>query len=157
MREKARRGPQDGYVIPDESAGGVVVRGRGDDLRVAVMFSQFRTWVLPKGGVEPGETPERAAVRELAEEVGLTRLEMRGELGQTEHDFERYGKRHHKRVHWFVFLAPDDAELTANPAEHAFDAGWFPVQEALSLLTHADQRRILRRALRRLQRQPSDP
>lgn len=29
-------------------------------------------WAFPGGGVEPGETPEQAAVREVGEEVGMT-------------------------------------------------------------------------------------
>ena len=135
-------------AIPDCSAGGVVLRGDGRGLRVAVMLSQFRTWVLPKGGIEPGEIAEQTAVRELREEVGVTGLELKAELGWTEHEFDMYGRRHHKRVCWFLFLAPDDAEVRADPAHGAFDAGWFTQTQALRLLTHADQRRMLRRALR---------
>jgi 8-oxo-dGTP pyrophosphatase MutT (NUDIX family) len=134
--------------IPPRSAGGVVLRGRGRGLRVAVMLSQFRTWVLPKGGIRPGERPEQAAARELQEEVGLTDLELKRELGWTEHDFEMHGRRYHKRVCWFLFLAPDDAEVSPHPEQGAFDAGWLTQTQALRLLTHSDQRRMLRRALK---------
>lgn len=133
--------------ITDHSAGGVVLRGQGRELRVAVMRSRFYTWVLPKGHIEPGETPAQTAMRELQEEVGLTGLELKGELGWTEHEFELSGRRHHKRVTWFLFTAPEEAELRPDPTHGALDAGWFTKTQALRLLTHADQRRMLRRGL----------
>jgi len=33
-------------------------------------------WQMPQGGIDPGETPEAAAMRELAEETGLTEAEI---------------------------------------------------------------------------------
>lgn len=139
-------------VRRDCSAGGVVLRGQGREMRVALMYSRFHTWVLPKGGVEPGERPEQAAVRELEEEVGLRGLTLVGELGETEHEFEREGERHRKRVRWFLFLAPEGAEIRPNPAQGALDAGWFTRRQALRLLAHTDQRRMVRRGLARVER-----
>ncbi len=53
-------------------AGGVVVKGEGRGLRVLVIRSSDGTrWVFPKGHVEPGESAEQAATREVREEAGV--------------------------------------------------------------------------------------
>jgi len=129
------------------SAGGVVVKGSGPDLRVALMRSGHGTWVLPKGRIEEGETPAEAALREVGEEIGLPGATLIGEVGQTEHEYDRAGKRHRKQVDWFLLRADPEAELFPNPDENALDCGWFTGEQALSLLSHPDQRRIVRRAL----------
>lgn len=45
-------------------------------------YDHLRWWVTPGGGIDPGETPEQAAVREVAEETGLqvTREDLIGPL-----------------------------------------------------------------------------
>jgi 8-oxo-dGTP pyrophosphatase MutT (NUDIX family) len=53
-------------------AGAVVFRkGDKDTLYLVVSSSDGANWVLPKGHIDPGETPEVAALRELAEEAGV--------------------------------------------------------------------------------------
>jgi putative (di)nucleoside polyphosphate hydrolase len=37
-------------------------------------FSGDDAWQMPQGGIDPGETPRDAAVRELAEETGVTQV-----------------------------------------------------------------------------------
>ena len=142
MKEEARPEP-----LRVRSAGGVVVKGSGTDLRVALMRSGYGTWVLPKGRLEEGETPAEAALREVGEEIGLRGATLIGEIGQTEHEYDQAGKRHRKQVDWFLLEADPEAELSPNPDENALDCGWFTREQALSLLSHADQRRILRRGL----------
>jgi 8-oxo-dGTP diphosphatase len=44
-------------------------------------------WEFPGGKVEPGETPENAAVRECLEEAGLA-VRVTGEYPQVAHDYE---------------------------------------------------------------------
>ena len=132
------------------SAGGVVVCGEAPDLRVAVMRSRYDTWVFPKGGIEPGETPEAAARREVGEETGLEAVEPGAPLGSTEHAFEQAGQPVRKRVEWFLFRVPAASKLAPDAAEGVLDCGWFSIEQALKLLTHTDQRRLLRRAVSRL-------
>src|SRR6186713_295560 len=54
-------------------AGGVVLRGRGSELRVLLVTAkrQPNQWVFPKGHIETGETVEEAAIREVEEEAGV--------------------------------------------------------------------------------------
>lgn len=58
------------------SAGVVVVRREDDGWRVLLLRS-YRNWDLPKGRVEPNETPLDAAIRETAEESSITDLVFR--------------------------------------------------------------------------------
>lgn len=133
------------------AAGGVVMRLRADGgVEVAVMRSPYGTWVFPKGRIEPGEAAEEAARRELGEEVGLKELRLIAPLPPTAHEYEAGGRRYRKQVEWFLFSAPPGSQLTANPAERALEAMWCEARAALALLTHADQRRLLRRALKEL-------
>lgn len=121
---------------PTESAGGIIVNPLNE---VAVVSQRGDSWSLPKGHIDPGETPQQAAEREVAEETGITQLVFIRELGS----YERYkigkdGKGEDqgelKRIHMFLFktlqqvLAPTDP---LNP-----EARWVPIEDVAELLTH---------------------
>jgi 8-oxo-dGTP pyrophosphatase MutT (NUDIX family) len=56
------------------SAGVVVVRETPDGVRF-LLLRAYRNWDFPKGLVEQGEDPQASAVRETAEEAGITDLD----------------------------------------------------------------------------------
>ncbi len=73
-------------------------------------------WEMPGGTVEPGESDEAAAVREMAEETGLT-VRIVGERGR--HSWmDVTGKQ--LRVHARIFDVREDAprDVVLNPDEH---------------------------------------
>ena len=57
--------------IKERSAGGVVYRRNGDLLQIQLIQDRFGKITLPKGKMEPGETLEQTAIREILEETGI--------------------------------------------------------------------------------------
>jgi 8-oxo-dGTP diphosphatase len=72
-------------------------------------------WTLPGGGVEPGETAELAAIRELAEETSLQGTVTR-RLVQSPHPI-------------FLVDVDDDAEAVVGVESELFSVAWRPLAE----------------------------
>lgn len=92
-------------------------------------------WELPGGTVEPGEAPERTAVREAAEETGLT-VRVTGERGRDSWpDITGRPLRIHARV--YTAIEDGTAGVVLNPGEHD-DFVWLTPDDAaaLDLLEH---------------------
>ena len=60
-------------TLPLTHAGGIVYRRRENDIEVLIVRARPapHDWVLPKGHIDPGETPETCARREIREEAGV--------------------------------------------------------------------------------------
>ncbi|HEY7364419.1 MAG TPA: CoA pyrophosphatase [Methylomirabilota bacterium] len=82
--------------------------------RAASLRAHARQWALPGGGIDPGEGPVAAALRELREEVGLA-LEVGNVLGL----LDDYGTRSGFLITPVVLWAGAQVELTPNVAEVA--------------------------------------
>jgi 8-oxo-dGTP pyrophosphatase MutT (NUDIX family) len=137
-------------TVEEVSAGGIVVDSSLDGPRVAVIARLNRAgrleWCLPKGHLEHGETPQQAALREVAEETGITGRVV-GELGSIDYWFSVEGRRIHKTVHHYLIEATG-GELTVegDPDAEAVDVAWVPLEDLDARLSFVNERRIARAA-----------
>ena len=104
---------------------------------------QNNKWSIPKGHIEEGETPEEAAIREVAEETGI-KSEISRELGVIDFWFMAGGKRIHKTVHHYLFKEVGGA-LQAQESEVDV-AQWFPLEEIATLLAYPDEKKLIARS-----------
>jgi|SRR5271154_2623878 len=131
------------------SAGGVVVRG--DQVAVIVPTRRAadgsRVLALPKGHVDPGESPIEAAEREVREETGIV-AEPVCELGESRYWYRRDGRTIGKTVTFYLFSYVEGD--TEDHDEEVEEARWIELSEAESALSHAAERDMVTRALARL-------
>jgi 8-oxo-dGTP pyrophosphatase MutT (NUDIX family) len=105
-------------------------------------------WVLPKGHIEAGETPERCARREIQEEAGVDAIPSH-HLGESSH-VALSGES--VRAAWFLM----DFAGTV-PALENREIRWCTFDEALELVTFENLRDILTTAERISWRAPDAP
>ena len=130
------------------SAGGVAFRdveGRKD---IAVIRSARESrWQLPKGIIDPGETEEQAALREVREEAGIN-CELIRKIDAIDYWYvDRWSSepvRVHKYVHFFL-MRYVSGEISDH--DHEVDGvRWAPPAEAVQLLAFPAEQKIVEKA-----------
>ena len=133
------------------SAGGVVYRVGAKGIEV-VLCGRVREglWALPKGSPIDREALIDTALREVREETGLV-VEIECKLGTIRNEFcTADGAGYDKTVEHHM-MVPVGGRVADHDAE--FDTvRWVPVEEALKLMRYPNERDIVRRAVRLIQR-----
>lgn len=143
------------------AAGGVVIDDNGRVLLIDRHVKRGGRTVyevrLPKGHVEPGETDEQAAVREVAEETGYRGVEIIAELGELTSEFQREKKgrlEHVTRADVYYLMRLVDSthhgqDMDPDSEEALFRPMWVEnLTEAQVLLTFDNEKEFAKRAMR---------
>lgn len=144
-------------VIQELSAGVIPYRRfeQGERVYLVLHSATVRNprarWEFPKGGIEPGETPQQAAAREFREETSLTEWRFcEGFERPLTYSYIRRGRRVIKTVTYYVVEVHDDASLTRS-AEHVPDVAghwfrWGTFAQINRLLFHSKIRQLFAEA-----------
>jgi 8-oxo-dGTP pyrophosphatase MutT (NUDIX family) len=122
------------------AAGGVLWRDDDDAARCAVIHRpKYDDWTLPKGKLDPGETHEQAAVREVHEETGW-RAEVGVGLGEINYI-------HNGRPKIVLYWAMQAVDGRFEPNDEVDELRWMVPDLARALLTYDRDREVLDRFL----------
>ena len=128
------------------AAGGMILRQENQRVYLALAQelalgrgADIPPWVLPKGEVDPGDTLDAAARREIHEEVGLSDLQLIRKLGVLER--LSYNKIYWVQTHYFLFTTAQKDGIPTDTQHH--DAvWWFPLDDLPAMLW-PEQRRLI--------------
>lgn len=130
------------------SAGGVAFRWRDSEPEIAIVCMKPKLrWQLPKGIVDPGESPEVTALREVREEAGVE-TERLALIETIEYWYrsvrDRQPVRYHKFVHFYL-LEYRSGDVSDHDHE-VEEARWVSFDEALEMLEFKSEREVVEKA-----------
>lgn len=104
-----------------EAAGGLV---KNPDNEYLFIFRNGK-WDLPKGKIEKGEGIKQAAIREVEEECGISKLSIDSDMPTTYHTYSIEGQQVLKPTYWFKMNCEDGSSLVPQTEEGITDVQWF--------------------------------
>lgn len=129
------------------SCGAILLREENGNQETLLVKHTSGHWGFPKGKKENNETEEETAIREVLEETGY---QITIENGFREISSYLPEPGVHKQVTYFIGRIIG-GEILSEGSEGIETAAWLPYSEALALLAHADDIRILRQVKKYLQ------
>ena len=139
---RLRPRPQPEESGPVVRAAGGVVRRRTKNGRAEyalVHRPRYDDWSVPKGKLDPGETDEEAAFREVEEETGV-RGTLVTELSPTRYP-DRKGRL--KQVRYWLMEPVDGKVAKFRPNNEIDEMRWCSASDAGKLLDHEHDRKLI--------------
>ena len=125
----------------EHSAGGIILEdGRVLAIRVRNLLGD-EVWTFPKGHLDPGETAEQAAVREVLEVTGWKCAILRPLL-TARYSFLRGGEQVAKDVRWFL-MRRDGGDGKPTTPDEVLEIRWLTLDEAGRLMRYPSDQELL--------------
>lgn len=141
-------------IVREPTAGGIIFRHHKDsgDLEILLIQDAKERWTIPKGHIEPGETAQQTARREIGEEVGLFDIDILGWLGKIHFRYRRVDKLVLMTTQIYLVRAGKDSD-DIKEEDWMKDARWMPFQEAFDLIEYEDIGKLMLLAKKRIRQE----
>lgn len=128
-------------ITPILAAGGLLTRAAADGAELMLVHrTRYNDWALPKGKVEANEEPLEAAIREVREETGCE-VECLSFAGEIRYEVDEVPK---SVLFWRMSVVRQEP---LEPNEEIAEAIWWPLPEAIALMTYESERRLVARSV----------
>jgi len=111
--------------------------------KVLVLKNEKAEWVFPKGAIRTGDFPDSVAISRVELEAGV-KARIVGSAGRTNYEFFSISRQRPvcNKIVWYVMQAYDDT-CTPNEAQNFSGGGFFPVEQALEMITYSQDKSLL--------------
>lgn len=103
-----------------KAAGGVVF----NEHKQVLIIKRLGKWDLPKGKIDPHESTEHAAVREVEEECGIGEIKINKLLTYSYHTYKQQGYRFIKQTTWYLMNSTWEGKLQPQVEENITEVKW---------------------------------
>ncbi len=118
-----------------QTGGGLIENEKGEYL----FIFRRKKWDLPKGKLDEGETIEECALREVAEETGLTNVKLEKFMLHTWHSYSERGQRILKQGSWYYMTGSSAQKLVPQTEEDIEEIMWLSKAEWALVLQNTFQ------------------
>lgn len=128
-----------------EISSGAVVFNKdeyGNIKYLLIQSKNWKNWAFPKGHIDKGETEEETALREIYEETGLKVKIISGFEESYEYEFDNFDGKHIEKKAIFFIAESYETTIKLMEKEHK-NFKWLDYNEAISLTTHDEDKKIL--------------
>ncbi len=133
-------------MIIRNCAGGVVFK----DSKVLILKNDKDEWVLPKGKIRGEQLPPETAIDRVEYETGVKNPKIVSSAGETAYEF--YSLTRHQavcnKIIWYIMESKDE-EYAINLEEGFKEGGFYPIEEAINMITYSQDKSLVNLAYKR--------
>ncbi len=140
-------------IVREPTAGGVVFRRNANkEIEILLIQDAKDRWTIPKGHIEPGETAQQTAKREIGEEAGLPNVEVLGWLGKIHFRYRRVDKLVLMTTQIYLVRAMGDTNAIQKE-EWMNGIKWFSFNDALEKIEYEDIGKLILLGMKRIRQE----
>jgi ADP-ribose pyrophosphatase YjhB (NUDIX family) len=137
-------------IVREPTAGGVVYRLKNGEMEVVLIQDAYDRWTIPKGHIEPGETAQETAIREVGEEAGVKELKPICWLGKIHFNYRREDTLVMITQQVYLMKALGDTD-DIKKEDWMNGVGWFGYKDAVAAIEYEDVKKLVERGHQRLE------